>query len=103
MTSNVVVSMFSPVCVASAALRHRVHRTLVTNDGDSALSPVRNTPDSNVEANSGAGWCLSPSEQALNARQLECRHSPLGEVCTVPTQLEISQRNVREIRRTIDR
>jgi hypothetical protein len=38
MTSNVVVSIFSPVCLASAALRHRVHRTLVTHDGDSATS-----------------------------------------------------------------
>jgi hypothetical protein len=39
MTSSVVVSIFSPACLASAALlRHRVQRTLVTNDGDSALS-----------------------------------------------------------------
>ena len=55
-----------------------------------APSPVR-TPDSNVEANSGAGWCLFSSGHALNARQRECRDSPLGKLCTVPTQLEISR------------
>jgi hypothetical protein len=38
MTSNVVVSIFSPVYSASVALRHRVHGTLMTNDGDSAPS-----------------------------------------------------------------
>jgi hypothetical protein len=41
MTSNVVVSIVSHVCLASAALRHRIHRTLVTNDGDSSKGDHR--------------------------------------------------------------
>jgi len=30
--------------------------------------------NSNLQPNSGASWCLFPSEHALNGRQLECRH-----------------------------
>jgi hypothetical protein len=36
MTIKVVVSILSPVCLERAALHHRVHWTLLTNDGDPA-------------------------------------------------------------------
>jgi hypothetical protein len=35
--------------------------------------------NSNVYANSGAGWCLFPSEHSDYARQPSARHSPLAE------------------------
>ena len=79
MTSNVVVSIFSPVFGERGPASSRP-----PNAGDQrrrfgALA-VRNTPDSNVEANSGAGWCLFPSEQAFIAPQPSGRHSRLGEL-----------------------